>query len=251
MLRAGMCSVTFRRLSAQEIIRLVTQAGLKGIEWGGDIHVPHGDLAVAKEIARQTRESGLEITSYGSYYHTGHKDELPFEKVLDTAHELGAPVIRVWAGKLSSRDASPDYRQKVVEDSRRIAELARRSGITVCFEYHPNTLTDTSESAAELLQAIDHPAMRSYWQPGVGQSTARNLRDLGRVLPWLVNVHVYWWLPGNVRGALRDGERDWQKYISLVARTGREHWLLLEFVRGDTAEAFLQDAATLNHWLSF
>ncbi len=249
MLHAGVCSVTFRRLPAQEVIRLAVQAGLKGIEWGGDIHVPHGNLSVAREVVRQTRDAGLEISSYGSYYRVGHDDELPFEKVLETARVLEVPVVRVWAGKHGSRQASPDYRQKVVDDSRRIAEMCRREGLTACYEYHSDTLTDTSESAQQLMEAVGHPAMRSYWQPTVGQSASRNLSDLRRVLPRLVNVHVYWWTHGNVRGALHEGEREWQRYLWLVARTGREHWLLLEFVRGDSPEALLEDASTLKRWL--
>ncbi len=249
MLHPGVCSVTFRRLSAQQVIRLASQAGLKGIEWGGDIHVPHGNLTVAREVARQTRDAGLEVSSYGSYYRVGHEDELPFAKVLETALELGAPVIRVWAGKQGSREASPEYRQQVVDDSRRIAELARRAGLTVCYEYHPNTLTDTSASAQKLLEEVAHPAMRSYWQPEVGQPAFRNVRDLRCVLTWLVNVHVYWWTQGNVRAPLRNGEKDWQRYLELITLTGREHWLLLEFVRDDSPDAFLEDAITLKQWL--
>ena len=48
MIHTGLVSVTFRKLEPAEIVDLVKQAGLQGIEWGGDIHVPHGDIQRAK-----------------------------------------------------------------------------------------------------------------------------------------------------------------------------------------------------------
>jgi 3-dehydroshikimate dehydratase len=250
VLRAGVCSVTFRKLPPQEVIRLAAQAGLQGIEWGGDIHVPHGDLQKAREVARHTRDAGLVVSSYGSYYRAGHGDELPFEKVLATAKELEAPVIRVWAGKQDSHEASPEYWQKVVEDSRNIAQSASREGVTLCYEFHGNTLTDTGESARRLLEAVAHPAMRTYWQPRVEQSLLPNLRDLRRLLPWLVNVHAFWWSSAGERRSLHEGEKSWNRFLQVVRLSQREHWVLLEFVRADSPEAFLQDARTLQQWLS-
>ena len=67
-MKAGLVSITFRQLSAEKIVGLVSAAGLQGIEWGGDIHVPHGDVKRAEEVKRMTLDSGLEVSAYGSYY---------------------------------------------------------------------------------------------------------------------------------------------------------------------------------------
>lgn len=249
MLKAGVCSVTFRKLTAQEVIRLTVQAGLQGIEWGGDIHVPHGDLRVAREVARQTRDAGLAVSSYGSYYRVGHDDELPFERVLATAEELGAPVIRVWAGKRGAADATPDYWNQVVDDSQRIAQMAQREGITLCYEFHAGTLTDSAASAKRLLEAVNHPAMRTYWQPEVERSLPANLHALRTVLSWLVNIHVFWWTAAGQRRPLQEGQREWKRFLQIAALAGVEHWALLEFVRDDAPEAFLEDSHTLQQWL--
>lgn len=250
MLKAGVCSVTFRKLPAQEVIRLAAQAGLQGIEWGGDIHVPYGELQVAREVARQTREAGLTVSSYGSYYRAGHDDELSFEKVLATARELGAPVIRMWAGKRGTPEATPDYWQSVIEDSRRIAQMAQREGITVCYEFHGNTLTDNARSAKRLLEAVNHPAMRTYWQPRVELSPLRNLRELRTMLPWLVNIHTFWWTTGGERRPLHEGHKEWNRFLKVVNTLEGERWVLLEFVCEDSPEAFLEDARTLRQWLN-
>ena len=48
MLTGGLVSITFRDLEANEIIDLVKKSGLTAIEWGGDVHVPHGDFNRAR-----------------------------------------------------------------------------------------------------------------------------------------------------------------------------------------------------------
>ena len=53
-LKTGLVSITFREKSPEEIVGLVVEAGLDGIEWGGDVHVPHGDLAKAREVRANT-----------------------------------------------------------------------------------------------------------------------------------------------------------------------------------------------------
>ena len=153
MFLPGLVSITFRQLSVAEIIALVTQAGLAAVEWGGDIHAPHGDEAQARAIARMDSDAGLRVAAYGSYYHVGHPETGPFEAVLASAAALGAPLIRVWAGRQGSGSADESYFQKIVADSRRIADLAQAEQIGIVFEFHGNTLTDTNAAALRLLQA--------------------------------------------------------------------------------------------------
>lgn len=71
MLKTGLVSITFRNLKVEEIIDLVVKAGLDAIEWGGDIHVPHGDIKKACKVARLMKKADLEMAAYGSYYRVG------------------------------------------------------------------------------------------------------------------------------------------------------------------------------------
>ena len=91
MFLPGLVSITFRQLSVAEIIALVTQAGLAAVEWGGDVHAPHGDEAQAQDISRMGADAGLHVAAYGSYYRVGHPETGPFEAVLASAVALGAP----------------------------------------------------------------------------------------------------------------------------------------------------------------
>ncbi len=246
MLDTGLVSITFRKLSPQEIINMVVKAGLSGIEWGGDIHVPHGNSECAREVYRMTTDAGLKIAAYGSYYHVGCEEQtgIPFGRVLDTACELNAPTIRVWAGNRSSQDADEAWWAKVVDETHRISEMAKVSGITISFEYHGNTLTDTGESALRLMKAVGGSNVASYWQPPGGVDFKQQIEGLKQILPWVGNIHVFWWNKSK-RQPLADGIDAWKKYMELIRSVKGDRFCMIEFVRDDDANQFLEDATAL------
>jgi sugar phosphate isomerase/epimerase len=248
MLHSGLVSVTFRKLSVTEIVTLVTEAGLEGIEWGGDVHVPHGDLTRARETRRCTLDAGIKIASYGSYYRLGN-DEISFELVLETALELGAPGIRVWAGTRGSAKEDEDYWQEIIDASRQVIEVAARSGISISYEFHPDTLADTTESTLRLLNAVAHPDLFTYWQVPTNADVQKNRDSLKRLLDRISNIHVFHLNPGYERCPLEDGQEDWIKYLDILCSSEREHYAMLEFVRSDSVDAFREDARTLIRWL--
>jgi sugar phosphate isomerase/epimerase len=250
MLRSGLVSITFRSLSAAEVLRLAAEAGLEGIEWGGDVHVPHGDIAAARGVRRLTQNAGLAVAAYGSYWRAGEAEAGPVEAVLDTAAELATPLVRVWAGKRGSAQADDAYRAAVVADCRRAAELAAVRGQTVVCEWHGGTLTDTPASALELLRAVGHASFRTYWQPPRCTSAEACLAGLTAARKHLAGLHVFsWHLRTAERMALDEAELPWRRYLSLAAGAG-DMFALLEFVRNDDPQAFLRDAATLKRWLA-
>lgn len=248
-LHPGLLSVTFRKLSPSEIVNLCLQAKLEGIEWGGDIHVPAGDLQRAKETRQLTLEHGLNVAAYGSYYRLGTQTS-PFESVLETAQALGAPTIRVWAGTVGSEAASEAYWENVLQESQHIADLSATVGISISYEFHPQTLTDTIESTLRLLQTINHPNILTLWQPPVGNTCADNTKGLAKLLPWLGNVHVFHWFPEYERCPLTLGTQDWATYLSVISSDEQERFLMLEFVKDDSMQVFLEDAQTFQSWLS-
>ncbi len=254
-LTSGLVSITFRKLSPDEIIGLVEKAGLRCVEWGGDVHCPPDDPANAREVGRRTRAAGLEVAAYGSYYRLGkpESEQPPFERVVEAAAALEAPSIRVWAGTKGSAETDPAERARLVEEGRRIGDVAEKAGLSIAFEYHANTLTDTTESAATLFDEINHPRVLSLWQPRAAEPVEANLVALAGVLPRLVNVHVFHWTFPNgtrERRPLAEGREDWRQYLEMVRSTGRPHACMIEFVRDDDPGAFLRDAEELKRWLA-
>ncbi len=252
MLQSGLVSITFRKLAPAEVVALVRQAGLRGIEWGGDVHVPHGDLRRAREVRELTREAGLMIPAYGSYYRAGQSESagLPFSKVLESALELGAPLIRVWAGAAGSATTDDDARWHIVSDLKRIADLAAKAGVRIAAEFHGGTLNDTNASASQLLLEVDHPNFYSYWQPLAGLSDEVCIEGLTSLSPRLAHMHVFQWRTPQDRQPLVAGAGRWPQFLRQALATPGDRYALLEFVQDDAPGNFLRDAATLKTWLA-
>ncbi len=256
MLYAGITSVTFRNLKPIEIVKLTSDAGLKGIEWGGDIHVPVGDLINAKEVKKITEESGMSIAGYGSYYRMGgnnkdknedkgkdidkdkYKDDKDYFKyILETAQAINAPTIRVWAGTQGSLDTDSFFREKIIKETFEICEIAKKSNITISLEFHGGTLTDTGSSALQLLKEVNHPSLRTYWQTLDNINYKQRLESLKCILPWLSNIHVFHWEEHN-RLPLEEGMDVWRSYFELIKTDLKDHYAMLEFVKDDDTMSF-------------
>jgi sugar phosphate isomerase/epimerase len=253
--RLGLVSVTFRQLSAEQIIEVAKSAGLQVLEWGGDVHVPAGDTRRAREVAALTREAGLETICYGSYYRVGHEGEggqPGFSAVLETAVALGAPSIRVWAGTRGSEAADGAYFIRVCDDANRIADLAAAQGVRIAFEFHGGTLNDRAGAAAKFLETLSHSNIDTLWQPLVSLDAGEHDRSLQVVLPRLAHVHVFHWLPGDPidRRPLAEGAPLWRDWFATMRGGGRRPDALFEFCRGDDPGQLAADAAVLRGLVS-
>lgn len=250
MIIPGLVSVTFRKKTPQEIVALCEKAQLKAIEWGGDLHVPPCS-ANAKEIRSMCQSAGIEICSYGSYYRVTQ----PMEELyacLDTAHELGTKIVRIWCGPKGSAAAEQDGDRAMIVDSLlRCAEAARERSLTLALEYHGNTLTDDRNSVKRLVWETESvsDALSFYWQPRWDWTTPERLSSLDDVRSRLSHLHVFTWAhekEGIVRLPLEKGAFIWENVLSTFSE---DHHALLEFVENDSDEALLRDAASLNQWI--
>ena len=261
-MQTGLCSITFRKLSPKELAALAKKAELDVIEWGSDVHCPAGNLDVAKEVAAITAEAGLATSSYGSYYWIGTFEN--FEDYAKSAEVLGAKTIRVWAYEQLSSMATAEDWQKAIEDSRRIADIAAAKGLSISYEYHGGTLTDTIDATVRLLTETDRDNIFTYWQPPVGSCPDQNLCDIDVLLKMkkLSNLHLFSWIPAEGGGIeklpLEGLGEDWKRYIKaavpadptlLLEHTTEPPSLLLEFTKGDCTQQFLEDAKFLKNLL--
>lgn len=254
MLQPGLVSVTFRALSPAQIIDLCARNDLKGLEWGGDIHVPPGDLRVAREVRQRTHDAGLTVACYGSYYRC---DGGNFSAVLDTALELGAPVVRVWAGAVDASAATAENWAATLADFERILPQAREAGVQVATEFHSGTLTADGENARRLLDLMSECGLKTLWQPlqrghNFAPCIEENLAELEAVAPFLAHVHVYEWAqnPDGEREALSlDVSQQWPHYIEKIRALGAPRWFLLEFLPAATPECLAREAKALHSLL--
>lgn len=251
MTRPGLCSVTLRARSPEEVLRVAVDAGLEAIEWGADVHLPPGDVPPATDLGRRCRDAGLRCPSYGSYLFAGRLVPGEVDAVLDTAVALGASNVRVWTDWVGPGPAAA-VRAQIVADLREIALAAAERDLTTSVEFHPGTLTETAESTLRLLANVDVPNLFTYWQPPTGIRVAEVLASWEAVRHRVSHLHVFRWRTHEDRLALAEGADLWPAVLTDPASTAwpDDRIAFLEFVRGDDPAQVVADAATLRTWLS-
>lgn len=245
----GLVSISFRELTVDEIIEIVSEANLKAIEWGGDIHVPHGNINIAKNVFKKCQKKNITCPSYGSYYKVGLYENPveEFNKVLNCAKELHSKTIRIWAGDKSTKDSDKNHWIKIVNESQMLCDLAKLVNISISFEYHSNTLTDNANDTLKLIKLINRENIFTYWQPPIGTIIENNCTDIDKLLNHISNVHVFQWVNGE-RLPLKEGIEAWKIYLKMFKNESR--YFLLEFIKDNDKIQFLKDAKILKELLN-
>ena len=239
-IRPGLCSITFRDLSVDDVVALAVDAGLAGIEWGADRHVPPG--SDAGSVADRCADVGLACPSYGTYLFTGQATADEVDAACVTTVELGATNLRIWApGEVGTAEVAA------------VADRAARHGLTISLEFHPGTRTETADSTLALLAEADRPNLFTYWQPDPGLSYPDACAEHAAVTGHLSHLHVFTWGTGGFvdRLPLSDGADLWRPVLAADG-TGRwdyDRWAFLEYVPEDDPACLTREAATLRAWI--
>lgn len=257
-LAPGLCSITFRALGADDVLALAVRAGVEGIEWGADGHVPPGGGAVVAALGERCRDAGVDVVSYGSYLGMGPPSDdeaATVEAVLDSAAALRAPMVRIWT-ELGVTPVSPAAeRGRVTERTAALADAVMAHGLLAALEFHPATLTETAASARALVEDLDRPGLLTHWQPDPAVTASEALQELGTVTPHLAHLHVFCWGVDGIadRRALADGSDLWPAALACADRDAAplpgRRYALCEYVRDDDPEQLVADVRTLRHWL--
>lgn len=243
-IRPGLCSVTFRALAPGRIVDLAASAGLEAIEWGGDMHVPPGDMVRAEQVAKATADAGLVVCSYGSYFRAEERDDLT--PVLDSAQALGADRVRIWAGRLGSADAAPHERSATIARLQSAASEAGQRGIGLALEFHSDTLADTAPATLSVLNEVDSPALTTYWQPTVAARDDVALAEYEEIAAHVSAMHVFSWWPETKRLRLSERGEFWRRlFAAAAAHPFPPRDALLEFVPNDDPALLSAEATTL------
>ncbi len=238
-MKNGLVSVSFRDKTPEEIAAAAGSCGLYYIEWGGDIHLPPGDVKRAEKMAALSEKNGLCPLSYGSYYKLGTGSR--FEPVLLTASALGAGIIRIWGGERPSAELSRAERLQLAKEASVCAAMALKQGITVALECHAGTVTDSYESAVDFLKTVGAENFKTYWQPDHRRDIEYNKDAIVALGPYICAVHVFNWDNGR-RFPLSAGSKSWRQYLSLLPKAP----LLLEFMPNDSLDELSSEAAALD-----
>lgn len=240
----GLVSISFRKKSVGEIIEASLSAGITAIEWGGDVHVPHGDTETAARTAKLCAGAGIALPEYGSYYYLNESPET-FADVAASARALGTPLIRIWGGKKSSDALKTEDYAALVADARRVCDMAPER--ILCLECHKNSVTDEYHTALRFLEDVDRENLKMFWQPNQFRDLSYNLDALRALLPHIRGVHVFSWDREQMYPLERGGDA-WRQYLPLLKQAGVRNYML-EFMHDHRIESLPETANTLKTWL--
>lgn len=239
-------SVTFRDKSAKDVLRIAGNNSVTAIEWGGDIHVPPGDMKRAQKIRVEGTSRRIKPISYGSYFTLNCG--MDFQPWLETTLAIGAKNIRIWAGDIRKRQTefSSGELKAVAAELRSVCECAGAHNVTVSLEKHRNTFTQNPVTALRLIEETAMPNLKIYWQPNPELPIQENEDAIWTLISYISNVHVFSWSPTNERLPLESGAHAWRHYIDLLG----ERCYILEFVRDASEIQFAEDISVLRGWLA-
>ena len=237
----GLVSISFRSHTPKEILEAARAAGLSCIEWGSDVHAPCNDTERLMEIAELQKEHGIVCSSYGTYFRLAETQIEELESYIQAAKLLGTNVLRLWCGRKSGKDLTDEERSALLVACKKAAKIAQNSGVIFCMECHKGTFTENPEDAVWLMEEVNSPFFRMYWQPFQWQDAEQNIENAKKIAPFAKHIHVFNW-KDDKKLSLADAVDEWREYIKAFSfpRT-----LLLEFMPNGTIEELDRETAAM------
>ena len=206
--------------------------GVKGEHIGPD-ETP-GDL---KRIRKLFADNKLEIAAIMGYSTFTIDDPAKREesiltaiRFLDTAHEVGCPVLRIFGGVFSKELDLAGNIKRVAEGLRRVAGHAEKVGVKLAIETHDDWCK--GENLAAVQKAVSSPALGFCWD--VGNSFFVEPLEKTRAALGYRIFHVHFKDASMVEGHPKSklpgtGEVDMKRALEIVAGAGYNRYLSFEW----------------------
>ena len=219
-------------------IELIVQSGYRAAI---DPDASPGDM---RSLARAARERRIPIAALVSYEKgMTHADSgiradavKKLDHALSLAAELGAEIIRVFAGQdvasMAGRDAAVE---RMCDALRPLGDRAHSLGVALCIENHMDTLATSAAATVEIVNAIGHTAFGIvYDQPNLDFIKAEGFPqgfDLQKGKLKHVHVKDFFWTETGERWATVVGEGivPWDRIIGALTADRYTGYLSLEY----------------------
>lgn len=243
--KLGLCSVTFRKKTVQEIVDIAKKAGVEYIEWGGDIHVKN--LDDARKVKALCEDNNIKISSYGSYFNCAEYDESKWTEICQITKEMGANSVRIWLGKKDSEKTSEQEYNIILENTKKMCEIAEEFSLLVCPECHDNTFNNNTDAFLKIRRDISKDNFKTYFQSRYFRMEY-DLDRIDRTFDFIENVHV------SYRDLVKEQllrKKD-KNYIDTLLKKLREKnfkgIVMVEFVINDSEKSFYADMEKLKNY---
>jgi len=160
-MKVSFCTIAFRHrpMLLEDMIFIISKLGYDGIEiWGKHLKGYETSLREVRKILKKRKIEVSMISPYFDFTNNRHRWIKSIEEVkrnIAFAVELNCSLIRCFSGQIGSRYVTQRQWENGVEGIRHVAELAKKEGITIAIETHPNTLADTTSSTLKLIEEVN------------------------------------------------------------------------------------------------
>jgi sugar phosphate isomerase/epimerase len=186
--------------------------------------------SLVNEFKRRAHELGLDISGTGVRTEIAAVDAEKraadvrhAKEWIEVAARLGAPVLRVFAGKGSEDQTLDAVAGRVPDCLREVAEHGQKFGVIVGFQNHWDAVK-TAEEVLAILKRVDSPWVGMVADTG-SFHTPDPYRDIAAIAPFAVN----WQVKENLGGGKQDVVKtDLVKVVRIAKEAGYRGYLPIE-----------------------
>ncbi|MFK7735545.1 MAG: sugar phosphate isomerase/epimerase family protein [Pirellulaceae bacterium] len=146
------------------------------------------------------------------------------KKWIDYYALIGAPAIRVFAGKQAAGEELPVTLERCAKNLSVACEYAADKGVILALENHGG-VTAYAKDLLAIIEQVDSPALGINFDSGNFRSTDDPYAELAKIAPYAVNAQIKTEVAPN--GAKE--EADFGRIVSILRDAGYSGWLALEF----------------------
>jgi 3-dehydroshikimate dehydratase len=234
-MKTSFCTNVFKPEELEERIADLSKLGYDGVEFWQQ-HLDGADREKVKKMLEDNNISASQLCPYFDFTDTEEKRLESIElgkKYAELAGYLNCPNIRVFTGKLSSKDASLELWRHAALSLRKLCDIAPE--INFVLETHPGSLMDTSESTLRLLSMTDRENLKVNLQVPLvdGEDVFESAKKLGK---HTCHLHAHNWKlkeGGNWGGVgeltfLSEGDYDFKEFVSVLKSEGFDGYISIE-----------------------
>lgn len=242
-MKIGLCTIAFQEKPLEEVINIAADYGFHGIEiWGKPPHIPADyDTAYIRNIRDTAHRRGLAISAFGSYV----DPMMPlyqkhFEEAFKIAKELGTDLVRIWSGGGPSKSIAPAEKRLILFRLVSMAQWANFRNMKLGLEMHNNNLTDSVTTILEVIEGVNVPSLRTYYQPLARIDADEPHTAAQQLVQHIVNVHAQNFDEQGKACPIAEGVVDYARIVEILNNAGYAGYLEVEFIHGDDKLEALQ-----------
>jgi len=192
----------------------------------GDVNIDYDEF---RTIKRSAVDLGLDIraVSVGNEFCGLDPDVQRMQVLLvkrwtDIALYLGAPILRVFAGRVPEGQLESEAFVRAVRAFRECADYASAKGVILALENHGG-ITSTANQVLNFMKAVDSPSFRFLLD--TGNFTVDLYDEMERTLSYVVHVHAkFIRIPEG-----GDQSDDYHRIVEMLRQSGYAGYLSIEY----------------------